>query len=193
MEGEAGVLQQRVEIAPVERRGIEPEERVGGGEDEDQEAEPDERLNGQHPGAEGGRQVAPEGRHGGAVDREDPDPEQHRALVIAPGAGELVEERLGRVRVVGDRDDREVGDDEGLHQTGEGGRDEDELRQSRRPRQRHQPRVADPRAERRRAGLHQRHRERQDQGVMADLRDHSPPSPFQLPDFLSASATSRGM
>ena len=113
--------------------------------------------------------------------------------MIAPGAGELVEQRLGRVGVVGDRYHREVGDDEGLHQTGERGRDEDELGQRRRPRQRHQAAIAEPRAERRGGHLHQRHREREDQGEVADLGDHSAPSPFQLPDFFSASATSRGM
>ena len=193
VECEAGILQQRVEIAPVERRGVEPEEGVGGGDNEDQKAETDQGLHGQHPGPEHRRQVAPEGRHGGAVDRENPDPEQHRAFVIAPCAGELVEQRLGRVGVVGDRHDREVGDDEGLHQAGQRGRDEGELRHRSRPGQRHQGAVAEPCAERRRCGLHERHGQREDQGVMADLRDHSVPSPFQLPDFLSASATSRGM
>ena len=193
MEGEAGVLQQRVEVAPVERSRIQPEERVGGGKHEDQEAEPDQRLHGQHPGPKRRRQVAPEDRHGGTIDCEDPDPEQHGALVIAPGAGELVEQRLGRVGIVGNRHHREVGDDEGLHQAGERRRDEDELRHRRRPRQRHQAAVPQPCAERCGGGLDQRHRQREDQGVMADLRNHSASSPFQLPDFFSASATSRGM
>ena len=193
MEGEARVLQQGVEIAPVEGRRVEPEERIGGGDHEDQETQADQRLHAQRPGPERRRQVAPEARHGSAVGGEDPDPEQHRAFVIAPGAGELVEQRLGRMGVGGDRRDREVGDDEAVHQARERRRDEEELGRRRRPRERHQAAIAEPRAERRRRRLHERHCQRENQGKMADLRDHSSPSPFHWPDFFSASATSRGM
>ena len=40
MEGEAGVLQDRVEAAAVERRRIEPQERVRGEQHEGEEADP---------------------------------------------------------------------------------------------------------------------------------------------------------
>ena len=39
-------------------------------------------------------------RHHGAEEGEDQDPEQHRALVVPPHAGDLVDERLRRMRVL---------------------------------------------------------------------------------------------
>ena len=60
MEGEAGILQDRVEPAAVERRRVEPEERVGGEQHEGQEADADQRLHAQHAGPERRRQVAAE-------------------------------------------------------------------------------------------------------------------------------------
>ena len=41
---------------------------------------------------QGRRQVAAEGRHGRAEQRKDQHPEQHRAFVVAPDAGDLVEQ-----------------------------------------------------------------------------------------------------
>src|SRR3546814_7648738 len=50
MEGEAEVLQQRVHLLAVQRRGVEPQERVRGEEDEGEEPDPDHALHRQHPG-----------------------------------------------------------------------------------------------------------------------------------------------
>ena len=60
----------------------------------------------------GGR-LPPQTSDHGAEQRQDQHPEQHRALVVAPGAGDLVDQRLRRVRVQRDQPHREVGDDEG--------------------------------------------------------------------------------
>ena len=49
MEGEAGILQQRVQPPAVQRRRIEPGERVGGQQDEQVEADGDPRLHRQRP------------------------------------------------------------------------------------------------------------------------------------------------
>ena len=54
----------------------------------------------QHPRLQGRRQVAAPDRDHGAEQRQDQHPEQHRALVVAPGAGDLVDQRLRRVRVL---------------------------------------------------------------------------------------------
>ena len=43
-----------------------------------------------------------------AEEGEDQHPEQHRALVVAPGAGDLVEHRLQRMGVLPDIGDREI-------------------------------------------------------------------------------------
>ncbi len=66
------------------------------------------------------RQVAPEpGRHR-PEERQDQHPEQHRAFVIPPGAGDLVEHRLGGMRVLDHQPQREIRGDEGMHQRREG-------------------------------------------------------------------------
>ena len=75
MHREAGILQDRVEPAPVERCRIEPKERIGGQQHEGQEADADQRLDAQHAGPEHGRQVAAEHGHRSAEQGEDPHPE----------------------------------------------------------------------------------------------------------------------
>ena len=44
-----------------------------------------------------------------AEERQDQHPEQHRAFVVAPDAGDLVDQRLRRMRVLPDVRDREIG------------------------------------------------------------------------------------
>ena len=41
-------------------------------------------------------------------DTEHKDPEQHRALMIAPGAGDFIEERFGRMGILNDIEHREI-------------------------------------------------------------------------------------
>ena len=104
----------------------------------------DPGLDRQHQRLQPVRQVAAEGRDQRAEQREDQHPEEHRALVVPPDAGDLVEERLRRMRVLDDVEQREVGDDVGVDQRREGDADEQELRHRRRARRR-------PSAARRRA------------------------------------------
>jgi hypothetical protein len=47
-------------------------------------------------------------RHHAAEQGKDQDPEEHGALVVPPDAGELVDEGLGRVRVLDDVENGEV-------------------------------------------------------------------------------------
>ena len=94
MDGEADILQHRVEVLPFDRRRIEAGERVRRGQDEQQEGGADPALHGEHVGAQRGRQVAPEHRDQRAEEGEDQHPQQHRALMVAPGSGDLEQHRL---------------------------------------------------------------------------------------------------
>ena len=58
MEGEAGILEQRVEPVAIGRRREDAQERVRGEEDEEEEAEADHALDGEHAGPEARRQAA---------------------------------------------------------------------------------------------------------------------------------------
>ena len=91
MHREADVLQDRVEIASLGRRLRDAQERVRGHQDEQVERARDPGLHGEHVGAQRVRQVRAEQRDQRAEQREDQHPQQHRAFVIAPHAGELVD------------------------------------------------------------------------------------------------------
>ncbi len=174
MEGEAGVLQQRVQVVAVQRRREDALEGIGGEEGKGQEADRDHGLDRQHPRLEPRGQVAAEGRHRAAEQRQDQDPQQHGALVVPPDAGDLVEQRLGRVGVLDHVDQREVGDDVGLGQRPEGDRHAEQLHQRGRPRKRHQPGMALLGAVERQHGLNHRHQQRQNQCEVSQFRDHCP-------------------
>ena len=173
VEGEARVLQQRVQVAPVDGRHREPQEGVRGEQDEGQEGDADRGLHRQHPRLEGRGQLAPNARRRRAEEREDQDPEEHRALVVPPDAGELVEPGLGAVRVGVDQRDREVRGQEGPGQRREGEADQQELRRWRRarppPSSLRQPLL---RAHQRHHRLQERDAEGQDQREMSELDDH---------------------
>jgi hypothetical protein len=193
MEGEAGILQQRVEAVAVGRRRHEAEERVRGEQNEGEEGDADQSLHRERPGAQRGRQVDAEGGERRAEQRQDQHPEQHRALVVAPDAAHLVDHRLGRVRILGDQSHREIRHDERPGQRHEGDQHEQELGECRRPRQRHQARLAARCAHERQRALHDGDEERQHQRELADLGDHWVLPSCHLPAFLSASTTSRGI
>ncbi len=211
MRGERRVLQDRIEALAVERCRIDALERVGGEQHEGEKAQADEALHRQHPRPERRRQVVAEQRHAGAVERQDPDPKDERALVIAPGGGDLVDQRLAGVRVGGDVGEREVGDHEALDQGGKRDGQEQELAERARAGERHQAGIAARGAQQRQRPLDQGEPERQHQGVVADLADHGATSGFgpdsglapaspataalgrHMPVRFSASATSGGM
>ena len=86
MKGEAGVLKNGVEPAPVQRRALEPLKRVRGEQAKSEEAGNHHRLHGQRADLEAGIHSAPAGRQRAAEQREDQDPEQERALMVSPGS-----------------------------------------------------------------------------------------------------------
>ena len=172
MEGEAGILEDGVEIATFDGRLIEAQERVRGEDHESEKRDRDHRLYGERAGLERRRQMAAEGGNRAAEQREDQDPEQQRALVVSPHAGDLVEQRLHRVRVLRHVDDREIRRDVAPGQAAEGEDDQGELCVRSGPGERHRALIAALRAEQRHHGLHAGRRQRQHQREMADLRDH---------------------
>ena len=206
MEGEARVLQQRVEPLAVGGRRQHPLEGVRGEKDEQYEADRDQGLDGQRPGAQARRQIASEPRHRRAVHAEDQNPEKHGALVVPPHARDLVQKGFGRVRIAHHGEQREIRGHEGVGQAGKGKSDQQELGERGRPRQLHPRLVAAVRPDHRHAGLNQGDQEGEGEGEMACFRDHCA-SPFviwpdrlsafsiscQRPDFFRASATSGGM
>ena len=77
VEREAGVLQQRIEAAPFERRRIDPQKRVRRKQNEQNETEADHALDGDHARPEPRRQIVAEERDGSAEDGQDRDPKDH--------------------------------------------------------------------------------------------------------------------
>ena len=171
MEGERRVLQDRVEAAAL---GLQRDarERVGREGDEQEEGDGDARLHGQHIGTQRGRQIASEEGDGGAEESEDEDPEQHGALVVPPHAGDLVKQRLCRVRVGPHVLDREIRGDVGVCKGSEGEGEQPELGDRGRLGDLHEANVAGARAPKRQRHLHQRHDEGQQDGEMSELDDH---------------------
>jgi hypothetical protein len=92
--GEADVLQHRVEVAPLDRRRHQAQERVRGEQDEQIERACDPGLHRQHMGAQRQRQVVAERGDQAAEQRQDRHPKQHRSFVVTPDAGNFVEQRF---------------------------------------------------------------------------------------------------
>ena len=90
MEGEAGVLQDRIEIAALERRIDDAQERIRGGENEQLEGGRDPGLHRERVGFELHRQIAAEGGDQRAEQRQDKHPQHHGAFVVSPDAGEAI-------------------------------------------------------------------------------------------------------
>ena len=196
MDGEAGVLQDWIEVASLERRGREPLERVRSQENEGEEGEADQALNGERVGAKLRRQRAAEQSDKRAEDRENENPQQHRAFVVSPDAGDLVDRGHRDIRILGDVEDGKVRAEMCVDERGEGDGDQRELEQRRVAPDGHKSDVANTRAPERDDCLGERSREREHKGEMADLDNHCVAAVVpscQRPCFLSASTTSRGI
>ncbi len=201
MDREAQVLQDRVHAPAVKRRRRQAQERVRGEEDESEEAGADHALDREHARAQVRRQAGTEPGHGRAEQRQDQHPQDHRAFVVRPHTGDLVEERLGGVAVLRHGRQREIRGDVGVRERHEGQRHQRELSDRGAAGERHQRGIAARGAVERHHRLHDRQHQRQGESEMAELGDHGLAcaasaegcSPCQCPAFLSASATSGGM
>ena len=169
MDGEAEVLQDRIEVTAFDRRRRKPGEGIGRGKDEQEEGGADGALHGEHIGTQGRRQIAAEDGNERAEEGEDEHPQQHRAFVIAPGAGDLVDHRLQRMRIFPHARHREVRIGIGAGQRPERQRRQHEAGQRHRATDGHHALIADPRADQGHRHLHQRQRESQNQREMSSL------------------------
>jgi len=156
MNGEAGILQDGVEIAALQRSLGDAQEWIGRDQNEENECHRDRGLHREHVGFEPRRQIAAEQRDQRTEHAEDEDPQQHRAFVIAPHAAELVDERLCRMGVLEHVDDGKIRPHVAHRQRGEGDRDEAELRNRGRARHSHQHGIILARPDHRHAGLDKR-------------------------------------
>ncbi len=172
MDGEAGILQNRIQVAALERRIDDAQERVRSGENEQIEGNRNQGLHAQHVGAQTGRQIAAEQRDQSSEHAEDEDPQQHRALMVSPHAGDLVDQRLGGVRILEHIDHGEIRPHVAGHQRAEGDGKEAELRNSSGTSNGHEHGIILVRANGRHAGLNERHYQREHERVMAELGDH---------------------
>ena len=71
MDGEANILQNRVQVAAFRRRWHHPQEGIGGQHDEQDESGGNPALNGQHIGFQSRRQITAEDGDQRAEQRED--------------------------------------------------------------------------------------------------------------------------
>ncbi len=128
MEGEARILEQRVEPLPFARGRDEPGEGVRRKEQKRIEADPDRCLGGKRGGERRLFERPFEQRDRRTRCREDRHPQQHRAFMIAPCPREFVEPGLGRMAVPGDQLDRHVRSQKKDDQQEEGQRRQHALR-----------------------------------------------------------------
>ena len=179
MEGEAWILQQRVELLPLKRCGREARERVRGEQGEQDEGAADHRLHGEGAGFEARWQIVAEERDQRAEEAEDQHPQQQRPFMLAPGGGDLVDERRLRMGMLIDHQHREISDHEGVDQRAIGNEQKGELAEGCRLCQRHPGADAALGADQRQGRLRQGQHQCQDQSEMADFDDHglfpSPP------------------
>ncbi len=172
MHREADILQQRIEITALDRRIGNANKGIRGDQDEQIERRRDPGLHRQHVRAQRQRQVVAEDSDQSAEQCKDQHPQQHRAFVIAPDAGELVDQRLQGMRILVHVDDGKIRRHVQHHQRAERGNGEDHLGQRGRARDIHQRRITQPRPQDRYHGLDQRQSKREHQGVVAGFCDH---------------------
>ncbi len=187
VEGEAGILQKRVQVTPILRQRPDAHEWVGGEDGEEQEAGRHHAEHGEHAGLQRRRQVPPEARHRAGAHGEDQHPQHHRAFVVPPRARELVEHRLQRVAVLVDVLHREIRHREGPHQAAERECDEQHVRDRGGRAGGHQQRAANlpaRRADERQHRLRNSEQQRKHQREMAKFGDHA-----RLPSVSSSAVT----
>jgi hypothetical protein len=181
-------IEDRIEFRPVQRRGGQPQEGVGREEQEAEEGGADRALDPHHPRLQRLAQRSAEQGDSAAVDRQDQDPQQHRALVAAPGRTDAVDQGLRPVAVLSHQRNRIVPVEIARGQTDEGQGHEGELEAGRRPSDRHQGRIDAPGADEQRPRLHEGEHQGQAESELTDLGCHEKMEPDGKPRRLIAVA-----
>mmetsp|Transcript_68794 Transcript_68794/g.161818 ORF Transcript_68794/g.161818 Transcript_68794/m.161818 type:complete len:499 (+) Transcript_68794:746-2242(+) len=185
--GHAGVLQQRVQVAPLGGRRQQPAEGVGRERDEGQEACRHKAQHALHPRRKRGRQRGAARGHQRTPGRQHPRPQQQRALMPAPGGGDAITQRQLLAGIGRDIGQRGVHLHKAGHQRGQRRAEQHKADRSQRPGQRHPAPLAALGAPQRQHRLCHGRRERQQQRELTELADHG------WPAFCSAAAASGGM
>jgi hypothetical protein len=172
MEGETRVLKDRGEIAALERRIRNAHERIRRAKNEKLEGRRDPGLHRKRVGLEHRRQIVAEDGDQGAEKRKDRDPQHHRAFVVAPDAGEPVDERHLRVGILVDVEHRKIRSDVAYRERGERHRHEGELRDRRRRGDAHEDGIVTARTDDRHGALNQCEAKRQHQSEMTEFGNH---------------------
>ena len=187
VEGQTGVLQERVQVLPVKGRRAHAQKGVRGEKDERQKGHPNRRLYREHPRAQARRQVAAKPRGHRPEKRHDQHPKQHRPFVIAPCAADFIKHRLGGMAVGHHQLQAEIRGNKGPHQRAKRQRNQDKLRRRRRFGHRHPARAAPPSAPHRHHHLYKRHAKGEHKREMSKLCNHGPdyrgpkpPKPWQI-------------
>jgi hypothetical protein len=116
--------------------------------------------------------IVAERRDQTAEQRQDQDPQQHRAFVVSPHPGNFVDQGLQRMRILIHVHDGKIRRHVQRDQRTERRERKSHLGECGRARDIHQRRIAQARTEDRYRGLDQRQPEREHQGVVACLSDH---------------------
>ena len=172
MEHHAGILQQRIQIAPFGSGRDQPGERVRGEQQEQQEADADQAHHRQHARGQRVGKIARKDRYGAAPAGEHQGPQQQRSFVQAPAGLDAVVQWQFRVRVGGDVLHRKVVGCERPCEARERDCDQHELHPRRRPCQRHHPLAVERGAQHRHDALRGGDQQRQDQREVTELGDH---------------------
>jgi hypothetical protein len=167
------ILQQRIQVAAFRRARQQALEGAGGEQDEEQEAEGDQPERAEHAGDHDFRQLARQHGDGEGPPGQHQHPQQQRALVAAPDAGDAVLDGQQRIGVLGDVDHREIVGDEGLGQAGEGEGDEQRQRRSGRAGDGDPGQTVVVGADQRQGAEHQRDQRGEDEGEMAEFGNHA--------------------
>ena len=176
MDRERGVLQHRIQIAPVRGGGDQALERIRSRQREQQETEAHESEHAHHAARETRRQIAARDRNGERPHHEDPAPQQQRALVGAPDRGHAIKRRQRGVGIGRDVQHRVIERHEGVNERRQGGADQHELARDRGPHHGHPARVVARRAEDSEERLGARENQREDQREMSELGNHQVPA-----------------
>lgn len=173
MEGETGILEERVQVRAVRRHARQSRKRVRGEHSERQKTHANYSLHTKNTGAQTIGQCSTKDRDGGAQYRENQYPQHKRAFVIAPDPSEFINQWLCRMAVLVDVQDTEIRGDIRPRQRRKRNGHKPGLGKAGDRRGAHQGKVMAMAADKARRRLAQRHDEGENEGEMPDFNNHT--------------------
>ena len=172
---QAGVLQQRIQIAPIGRNVAQAQKRIGGDQHEQQETDRHQSQNTQHPRYHHLGQLTGKKRHRHHPGAQHHQPQQQRAFVPTPNAGNAVDIGQFGIGMLRHISDGEVIGKKSIGQTAKGECRQQPQRLRAGACQRHPVGAPLLAADHAQNTQRQRHKERQDQRKMTNFRNHGEP------------------